>query len=1062
MERVCVMARSSQGGAWRRRIVALGLCAAAVGAGCSTREPAMDGPSATNAQEVYGAGVAPDMISTSGFVAPVGQISTGSLVCSGTAVADDAVVTAAHCMCNWSTGQWVGTTGVTFNLPQAGGFNSLVASYSVHPAVQCSPLSKVPLVGVVDLAVLRLTTPIPVNVVQDYPRVHLGPMKADWDSGKLSPFTSTAYGAFVVGWGGTVKYDSAAGGGTRRFGFVSPHPAKDPCDKPVLEGHCNNLFEWESFVNPASWAVTAQGDSGGPLYVTDTATDALVVAGVSSGYYDPALKCCKGCPCEANPPWVRNVWAPTGDVGSIGNHMFLIAALGGDSDKDGLPDAIDNCPLVKNIDQLDEDGDNVGDVCDNCPPSACTGFPPLFATCKNPAQADWDGDGLGDTCDLCPETPKSGGFPQGDDDGDGVGNDCDTCATSSGYSGCSQNGQCAAKNAGFCVFDQPLGPFVLGRCSRPDDSDADQIPDACDTCPGFPNASTLNTNDLAEERERIWNPSVAILADDCDPVPIVRVPVQKPIVMDLISYDNLDTSNGTGPDEAVDIPQERWLGKQTPSEPVGSPLSETWGYRACDCFALDGTPRPLKECVGLSTQCPYGAPVGDPAWTIPTITLTNGTPFLDSNGMTLLPGSFSRGSAQAMTLSWRWRDDVKSGKVPGDGTCGATVQSCKAHVALFTTTQGPDASPRDASAKLRDVFQIVDGPAIKTFLPIPNAFLPTACSFVPCLEWYNPKLYLFDPALDDFSQAFDGPVLLTKVGSTIAALAQPASHDLGGAIAPAVAALVGDPTRMWLTPVEPARRVRSLPQRGGVQAVSFPRDFTSTARIDVVVATRTGLIADRRIDDGGISAAAAAAEPGLRARSDVRAVLSGVEEAVYMVGGREDDGLPSQAIWRYTIADRAWKIVAEHASVAPSSRVLAVTYDEPRGKLYVLDIDDEPLPGNKSRARLASYDVRAGTAEQLATWPFAGVYEQLWLAATEDGSVLLFGAKQQTYKIWRLQAKPAGVKYTGNHTGVGSLLGQPTMGERDPVIAVKTGAGILAYRTLSPGDFSGPQPCSAL
>ena len=1017
----------------------------------------MEGPSATNAQEVYGAGVASDMISTAGFLAPVGQLSLG---CSGTAVADDTVITAAHCMCNWVTGQWLGTTGVTFNLPQAGGFSSPVgANYAVHPKVKCFayPTLKVPLVGPPDLAVLKLVTPIPINVVQDYPRVHLGPMKADWDSGKLRTFTSTfVHGAFVVGWGGTVKYNSSAGGGTRRFGPLSPFPDMDPCDKPVLEGHCNDQWEWESYADGDYGAVTALGDSGGPLYLTDAVTDALVLAGVSSGHYDPSFTG------QANPSPVRNVWAPTGDIGSIGNHTFLIAALGGDSDKDGLPDAVDNCPLVKNIDQLDEDGDNVGDVCDNCPPSACTGFPPLFATCKNPAQADWDGDGLGDTCDLCPETPKSGGFPQGDDDGDGVGNDCDTCATSSGYSGCSQNGQCAAKNAGFCVFDQPLGPFVLGRCSRPDDSDADQIPDACDTCPGFPNASTLNTNDLAEERERIWNPSVAILADDCDPVPIVRVPVQKPIVMDLISYDNLDTSNGTGPDEAVDIPQERWLGKQTPSEPVGSPLSETWGYRACDCFALDGTPRPLKECVGLSTQCPYGAPVGDPAWTIPTITLTNGTPFLDSNGMTLLPGSFSRGSAQAMTLSWRWRDDVKSGKVPGDGTCGATVQSCKAHVALFTTTQGPDASPRDASAKLRDVFQIVDGPAIKTFLPIPNAFLPTACSFVPCLEWYNPKLYLFDPALDDFSQAFDGPVLLTKVGSTIAALAQPASHDLGGAIAPAVAALVGDPTRMWLTPVEPARRVRSLPQRGGVQAVSFPRDFTSTARIDVVVATRTGLIADRRIDDGGISAAAAAAEPGLRARSDVRAVLSGVEEAVYMVGGREDDGLPSQAIWRYTIADRAWKIVAEHASVAPSSRVLAVTYDEPRGKLYVLDIDDEPLPGNKSRARLASYDVRAGTAEQLATWPFAGVYEQLWLAATEDGSVLLFGAKQQTYKIWRLQAKPAGVKYTGNHTGVGSLLGQPTMGERDPVIAVKTGAGILAYRTLSPGDFSGPQPCSAL
>ena len=39
-----------------------------------------------------------------------------------------------------------------------------------------------------------------------------------------------------------------------------------------------------------------------------------------------------------------------------------------DTDDDGIPDDVDNCPLVANPDQLDTDGDGIGDVCDEVPP----------------------------------------------------------------------------------------------------------------------------------------------------------------------------------------------------------------------------------------------------------------------------------------------------------------------------------------------------------------------------------------------------------------------------------------------------------------------------------------------------------------------------------------------------------------------------------------------------------------------------------------------------------------------------------------------------------------------
>jgi hypothetical protein len=71
-----------------------------------------------------------------------------------------------------------------------------------------------------------------------------------------------------------------------------------------------------------------------------------------------------------------------------------------DSDGDGVPDHLDNCPTIANPDQRDEDGDGVGDACDNCPHVA------------NPDQANVGEleagnppDGAGDACDPDPAGP---------------------------------------------------------------------------------------------------------------------------------------------------------------------------------------------------------------------------------------------------------------------------------------------------------------------------------------------------------------------------------------------------------------------------------------------------------------------------------------------------------------------------------------------------------------------------------------------------------------------------------------------------------------------------------
>ncbi len=72
-----------------------------------------------------------------------------------------------------------------------------------------------------------------------------------------------------------------------------------------------------------------------------------------------------------------------------------------DGDSDTVPDLIDNCPLISNLDQADSNQDGVGNACDldndgirgdsdNCPLTS------------NFDQADSNNDGKGDACTLPP------------------------------------------------------------------------------------------------------------------------------------------------------------------------------------------------------------------------------------------------------------------------------------------------------------------------------------------------------------------------------------------------------------------------------------------------------------------------------------------------------------------------------------------------------------------------------------------------------------------------------------------------------------------------------------
>jgi hypothetical protein len=119
-----------------------------------------------------------------------------------------------------------------------------------------------------------------------------------------------------------------------------------------------------------------------------------------------------------------------------------------DSDGDGVPDDVDNCPGTpsgESVDtdgcsdsQKDSDGDGVPDDVDNCPADA------------NPNQENYDNDGLGDACDD-------------DDDNDDVPDSIDECPES--------------------LPEEPVNEVGCPNVAPIIDEDDDGIPNLEDNCP---------------------------------------------------------------------------------------------------------------------------------------------------------------------------------------------------------------------------------------------------------------------------------------------------------------------------------------------------------------------------------------------------------------------------------------------------------------------------------------------------------------------------------------------------------------------------------------------------
>ena len=177
--------------------------------------------------------------------------------------------------------------------------------------------------------------------------------------------------------------------------LVTIDPANAQLSTAVTQSGSGNAFTPGLAVNGTGVLYGSRGNSDGH-------TEDLVIIDPSTGAQTPI---------GASTKVISDIWfdsdgtlygvSPTGDVLTINpstgaqtvlfNSALRFAGLTGiptaDSDRDGVPDAVDNCPLTANPRQEDRDMDGRGDACDNCPYVANSNQEP-----------SGDNDGLGFAC----------------------------------------------------------------------------------------------------------------------------------------------------------------------------------------------------------------------------------------------------------------------------------------------------------------------------------------------------------------------------------------------------------------------------------------------------------------------------------------------------------------------------------------------------------------------------------------------------------------------------------------------------------------------------------------